>query len=294
MIVVLPNTKAGPGHGPRFISTLIDAGARRGIPVSVRHPQTAAETTAMAQAEAAKGHCVVACGGDGTVQAVVSGVAPEGGVLGILPAGRGNDFARAVGIPRTAAGAAQAILQGEERKVDVGSLEAADGAVQLFCTVATCGIDGEVAEATRGGSRLGRLSYLLTGLRLFPRFVPVHLQLRGEWGTFEVDALLAAFGNIATYGGGFPITPTARCVDGMLTVTVVAARGWPRTLALLPRLLCGTHESRPGVHTFRCHRVEVVGPATRAMWADGEPGFPVPVTVAIRPGALRVRSLVGR
>ena len=214
---------------------------------------------------------VIAAGGDGTVNEVVSGVARSGDWprLAVVPLGTANDFARGRGIPLDPAAALEVALGGVPVPVDIGCANR-----RHFINVSTGGFG---ASATTGASRglkrrLGSLAYLLTGARQL-------LALRAERARFVADGesvhdgdfVFFAVANSLRTGGGTRIAPRADVRDGRLDVTIVTTASRLDFVSLLPDLRAGTHLESPDVMYLRAQRLEVYGEATLAVNVDGEP-----------------------
>jgi diacylglycerol kinase (ATP) len=204
----------------------------------------------------------------------------------LLPCGSGNDFARALGLPRDAVVAARAATSWIERRVDLGR-----AAGVPFATVAAIGFDAEVA-ATVLGSRWrlpGTAAYLAAAVTTLARYRAQSLRISGDFGRIEGRFLLVAAGNTASYGGGFRIVPDARIDDGLLDLCLVDEVPRATVLRLLPKVLRGRHVGYPFVHIVRTGRVEIESLAgAPAVFADGEPATHLPVTIETLPGVLRV------
>lgn len=228
---------------------------------------------------------VVACGGDGLVSEAAAALAGGELPLAIVPAGRGNDLARALALPLDVRAAAAVAVQGRVRRIDLGDT---DG--HVFCTVAACGLDAEVSRRARE-RRLplpGPVTYLLELLRAVGRFPGFDVRVEHEGGVVEGRALVLAVANTATYGGGFRIAPDADVSDGLLDACLVRETGRLRALALFPSVYRGRHGERPEVVTFRTRRLEVTTRPALAVEADGEPLASTPAVHSCRPGALPV------
>lgn len=230
---------------------------------------------------------VVVVGGDGTLSALAEPLVSGHTPVVLVPAGTGNDLARALGIPRDAPeDAAEAALSGSTRHIDVGAIAAVDG-VHLFLTIAALGFDAKVSERT---NRLryprGRARYFLAIAIEVLRVRAMRFRL-GLDGEAEMDrpGTLIAIGNTASYGGGMPMCIGADPADGLLDVVHVAPLSPLRLILLLPRLLAGTHVERPEAHRRRVQAVEVSAPDL-IVYADGERIAHGACQVSVRPGAL--------
>lgn len=266
-----------------------------GVTTSIISGGSAEDTTMLLRAALEVGvDGVLVAGGDGTVNLALQQVAGTGIPLGIIPIGTGNDFATSLGLRSDdVEGAADAVIAGRTRDVDLARLTRADGSTSLFGTVLAAGFDARVNDRAnrmrwpRGSSRY-TIAILVEFLTL--RGVPFTLDLEHADGSaqrLQRDLVLAAVGNGRSYGGGIPICPDADLEDGLLEVTVVYPAGRRRLLRLLPRLYRGQHTTVPEVSTFRVRGIRLDSPDASA-YADGDPVGMLPLRVDVVPGALRV------
>jgi YegS/Rv2252/BmrU family lipid kinase len=248
-------------------------------------PAAAGRAAADAVAEGAG--AVVAVGGDGTAHAALQAVGGTVTPLAVVPAGTGDDLARALGVPadpRAAARAAAADLAaGTARAVDLGRT-----AGRWWATVLCCGFDSLVSDRAQRlrwprGRRRYDVAVLLELARLRPR--EVTLVLDGEPRTQPVT--LVAVGNTACYGGAMRICPGADPADGRFDVTVVGPMSRRELVRARPLLTAGSHVRHPAVTVHRAASVRLAGDGVTT-WADGEPLAPLPATAECVPGALRV------
>ncbi len=235
---------------------------------------------------------VVVLGGDGTVHHVLPAIAETGVVLGLVPVGTGNDFARALGL-RTMSGDGDEVYRralGEPAAVDLARTTHG-----WFATIGTCGFSADVNERANAmrwprGERRYTLATILEVRRLRP--MPVAIKL--DDAELEVDAAFVAIGNTAYFGGGMAICEGADPGDGVLDITVVAATGRLEMLRFLPSVTDGLPRHR-NVSTYRSRRVTITDLAprdpARQLWADGEPTGALPVTIECAPGALLVAGV---
>ncbi|MHB8756613.1 MAG: diacylglycerol/lipid kinase family protein [Bacillota bacterium] len=228
---------------------------------------------------------VIALGGDGTVHETVNGLALSPIVLGVIPAGTGNDFAKTLALPRNPAQALAAIDSGRVRRIDLA--RAND---RYYMNVAGVGFDAEVAgEANRIPKYIkGAFGYVVSIFRVLPRYSPVSLRIDLDGRILEQPCLLVSAGNGRYYGGGLKICPEAIPDDGLLDVIVGGDLGKAETLAVLPRVFVGTHITHPKVKTYRAVKVRIESPVPLLVQADGEIIGQTPVTFELIPGALAV------
>ncbi|GAB2788432.1 diacylglycerol/lipid kinase family protein [Amycolatopsis magusensis] len=245
---------------------------------------TVAESRALMHSSAAAGlDLLVVLGGDGAAHQGVQFCAERDVRLGLVPAGTGNDFARALGVPEDPLAATDAVLSGVEQRIDLGRV-----GDTWFGTVLCAGFDALVSErANRLRWPSGPRRYDLAIVSELAAFRPRPLRVRTEDTTLELEATMVAVGNTGYYGGGIPICPGARPDDGLFDVTVVGRASRTELVRMLPRLRAGRHLDHPAVQTLRAREVVLEG-ADWPAYADGEPQGRLPMAVRCVPGALRL------
>ncbi len=276
-VVLVTNPRAGSGRGREAGQRAARWLEAHGAAVRLVESERPGHATALARAAADEGPDVVAAvGGDGTLHEVAAGLharpVPRP-LLGVVPVGTGNDFARTLGLHgATPERAAAALLHGAPRPLDLGRLEGVDAGGPTAWFVNNVGV-GYLAAATIERERLrralpGELGYLVGGFVALARH-------RAPLWTVDVDgvALTGRFvllhvANGPWCGAGIRLTPDARTDDGLLDVAVVAERSRLRCLLDWPRLREGTQ--REDVALLRGRRVRVHGPRGFWLHADGE------------------------
>jgi YegS/Rv2252/BmrU family lipid kinase len=287
-VCLIVNPAAGGGKagrlGPELERTL------RGHGLTVRRVETRDLQHARELAlEAARlGETVVALSGDGMLGAIADALRTiPGAVLGVLPGGRGNDFARVLGIADDPQAACGTIAHGAPRPVDVG-----EAAGRAFVGIASVGFDSDANRiANEAPSWLGGLVYTYGALRALASWQPATFEIEldppGERHTFTGYSVGAA--NSKAYGGGMYAAPDALLDDGLLEVIVVEAMSRRRFLAdLLPKVFKGTHVQLPTVRVFRAKEVEISADRPFTMYADGDPIGDLPLRVRALQGAINV------
>ena len=256
---------------------------------------------------------IIACGGDGTLHEVVNGIATVPDVtLGVLPCGRGNDFAAAVGIPLKPDAAIATLLSGTPIQVDLGRCyqnshqlkgEAVEPESSLtdnqqlttdnyFTTIATCGYDTEVSRRAAKGTPLfaGTASYAYAAVETLFYYEPPTVHLEGDFGIHEGPILLAATGITNRYGGGFQIVPDARIDDGLFDVCIIRPVSAFTVLRLLVTLFWGGHVGHPAVSMHQTRTLKIETDPPMLLYADGEPMCETPATIEIIKHGLTVMS----
>jgi YegS/Rv2252/BmrU family lipid kinase len=287
---VIVNPSAGGGRAARELPGVRRALAAHGLEHRVDETRSIEHARELAIAAASAGEVAVAFGGDGLVGAVAGALAgAHTGVLGVLPGGRGNDFARALGIPLTPLAATEVLANGVERDLDLG-----EAGGRTFAGIASCGFDSEanrIANETRVVR--GNLVYAYGALRALVSWRPATFTLRiDDQPPRTVAGYTVAVANSNAYGGGMLMAPDASLTDGLLELVVVGTMGKTRFLRGLPKVFKGEHVNQPEVDVVRCARVAISADRPFTMYADGDPIAELPVEVRALPGA--VRALVPR
>lgn len=234
--------------------------------------------------------CVVACGGDGTIHEVVNALAHVDHphvTLGVAPAGRCNDFAKALGINTAPDHVAQTLGSGQRLPMDLGR-----AGNRFFCTIAALGFDAAVTRFVNDMKMplRGTSAYVYGTLRVLATYQTPVLRLSGDFGVYEGPVFFAASANTSTYGGAMRVAPNASCFDGLLDVCLVSRISKRRVLRLLPRVIHGRHLGWPEVRILRTAQLAVTpidGPAPE-IWADGEFIGTAPVTISAARHAIYV------
>lgn len=289
-ISVLANPRSGKGRGAAAAEAAVAALHDAGAVVTVHIGTSAADTRRLiGVALAERPDALVVVGGDGTVSEILPELARTSVPFALVPAGTGNDLARALDLPRhDPAAAALLALHGAPRRIDLGEI-VAQGTTTPFLTVAALGFDAKVSDRTnalrwpRGAAR-----YYLALLVELARLRPTRFRVAcdGEPAR-DAPGTLVAVGNTISYGGGMPICPQAQPDDGLLDVVHVAPLGRGRLLRLFPLLLRGRHLERPEVAHRRVREVAVSAPDL-VVYADGERIAEKECVIRVRPAALTV------
>ncbi len=283
-VVLLVNPEAGmrPAAIERIEAALRAGGAtvetvpttRRGD--GIRIARRAAEAGA---------DVLLACGGDGTLNEAVNGLAGTETALAVLPAGTVNVWAREIGIPLDPVRAVDLLWRGERRRVDLGR---ANG--RYFLLMASIGFDAAAAgQVTRPEKRRwGALAYLWRGLTLALRWPRQRVWLLLDGRIVRRRGLLVVVGNTRLYGGVVTITHEAIADDGLLDVCLFDAGGFGEKLAHALRVVARRHTRAPTVEYYRARRITVVTRPRAPVQVDGDVIGQTPVTFEAVPLAIKV------
>jgi len=284
-VSLIVNPMAGGGRAAKALPRVERRLGDLGVAFHTERTRDLEHARDLARLAAEAGETVVTLSGDGLV-GCVAGVLRErpGSVLGILPGGRGNDFARVLGIPLEAEEACAVIAHGVERPVDVG-----DVGGRTFIGIASLGFDSEANRiANEAPAWLGQLVYLYGALRALVewRYAAFDVEVDGERYSFTGWTVAAA--NSKAYGGGMFLAPDAELDDGALDVVWCDRNSKLWFLRTLPKIFKGEHIRESGVHVRRGSVVSISADRPFVVYADGDPIGELPVTVRAIPNALRV------
>jgi YegS/Rv2252/BmrU family lipid kinase len=276
------NPSAGGGRATKVLPSVQAALAEHDLVVSpTRSLEHADELVAAAVAD---DRVVVAMGGDGIVGRVAGTVSRLGGVMGVVPGGRGNDFCRSVGIPRDPVAAATALGSYVETSIDLGD---ADG--QAFIGIASIGFDSDCQErALRSTLPLGQLTYLVSALATVASWKPAAFRCAVDGEPLVLEGWSVAVANTGMYGGGMRLAPDASVTDGRLDVVTTRTTSRLTFLRSLPKVFKGTHVDEPSVSVRQGTSVTLDADRPFRVFADGDPVAALPCTISVRPAALRV------
>lgn len=240
---------------------------------------------------------LVVMGGDGMAHLGLNACAGTEVLLGVVPAGTGNDFCRGAGAATSMRSAVQAIGIGRTRRIDLAqaSGELAGGAQRRWVgSILSTGYDARVNRRTNQVSLplgpLSPLAYAGVALAELATFEPMDYRLRIDGVERTMGAMFVAVGNAGYFGGGMHICPHADVTDGLLEVMLINPVSRATLLRLLPSAFTGGYIKDPAVEHLRAREVVVDGTdhdgAPLFAMADGEELGRVPVTMTCVPGAL--------
>lgn len=240
----------------------------------------------LAEMAVRSGHnLIVAAGGDGTVSEALQPLVGTDAILGVLPMGTANVWAREVGIPLDLPGAVRVLLEGRIRRVDVGR-----AGHRYFLLMAGIGFDAAVASQidAQRKRRLGMVAYLVAGVAVAFSFIGHKVQLNVDGVRRSYRVVLIVIGNSRRYGGTVSVTAEARIDDGLLDVCVFKGTGLPAVAWHLISVLLGRHVHDPTVDYFRARRMTVGGDSPLPVQVDGDRIGETPMAFTVRARSLNV------
>ena len=276
-------------HGGRGRAAAAAPVVRRVIEQAGHTPVDISGDSAEASAEAARAvvaagaERLIAVGGDGTLHLAVQGVAGSGTALGLVPAGTGNDFARAVGLFGLSPEEAAAAALGPTRPVDAIRTDRARWVILSM----TGGFSVDVnVRADRMSFPKGPSRYTVATLLTMPGLRHRELVVTVDGQRSELRSALFAVNNASTFGGGMAICPDADIADGLIDVCAVGPASRTTMLRLLPKVFKGGHVGHRHVHMMQGRSVTIEGEPMDLV-GDGEPIGATPITLEVVSGAVR-------
>jgi YegS/Rv2252/BmrU family lipid kinase len=228
---------------------------------------------------------VVVGGGDGTMSLAARALLKCKLPLGILPMGTANDLARTLGIPEDLEAAADLIVAGHRRRIDLGSVNG-----EPFFNVASIGLSVELARSltTEEKRRWGRLGYARAAIRVLSRARPFTAWISENGGTMRTRTLQVAVGNGRFYGGGNVVDERATIDDGHLDLySLELGNVWK--LALMARTFrTGTFGAWSEVRQLRGTEFEIRTRTPQPVNADGEIVTTTPAKFLVHPAAVTI------
>ncbi|POX42798.1 YegS/Rv2252/BmrU family lipid kinase [Streptomyces sp. Ru72] len=282
------NPTAGGSAGVAVLLQVARLLREAGAELETEYSRSLAHAGELARQAGQRDRVVLAVGGDGIVGGIGGALSGTDTLFGLIPTGRGNDFARALGLPTDPEALARVLLHGGPRSVDTIEVESAQGRSVVLGSV-YAGVDALAnRHANRSALLKGAASYYAGGLRAVATWRPAayRVTVDGEQIAHRGYTVVAA--NSPYYGSGRIIAPGARIDDGLLEVVMI--REAPRRLffTLMNELRSGAHIHRPEVRIAQGREVRIEADRAVPCGADGEVDTVLPVTARVLPGALAV------
>ena len=224
-------------------------------------------------ARRAPGAVIVAVGGDGTVNEVANGIVGLDKTLGVIPAGSGNDFIKAIGVPKKTDKALEILLAGKSRRIDVGTVAFGDSNPpgRYFVNGVGVGLDAAVAKRTTEITYIGGTAvYLLAILQTMWTYRSPNFERVIDSVSSSSRNLLIAIGNGPCAGGGFFLTPDAKVDDGLLDLCIVEDVSVSEILRLIPKVMTATHHHAKGIRLLKARTIVLSSDRQFYVHADGE------------------------
>ena len=271
---------------------------RIGLSFDFQYTEGIGHAIELARAAASDGYrCLVAVGGDGTVNEVANGILYSTGAtetaLGIISTGTGSDFIRSVGIPRDYPSACSTLTSPKRLSIDVGVVEYQSKGQTLqrfFVNGAGVGFDATVVEKTERLPKYfgGTIPYLAGLVMALLGYKNKSVVVNVEDETISGRVLSLVVANGGYLGGGMHIAPQAELGDNLLDVVMIGDIGKLELLKELPTVYKGTHINHPKVRMIKTRRITIKSPERMLVHADGELLGESPASFWVMPAALSI------
>lgn len=285
--VLIVNTKSRRGREcfAQAQQELRQRGVKVGQALACRDPRQVPIAVKKAVLQGAR--LVIVGGGDGTLGNTVDAFVGTESVLGVLPLGTGNEFARDLCIPQDVASACDVIANGKVTAVDLGIVNE-----HYFINVATVGLTTLIAQELTPDAkkRLGKLVYLFAVVRALMRVRPFCVTLKTAETTQSCMALQVVIGNGRFHAGPFPLSPDATITDGKLVVYILAGTSRWSLLRYALNLPGGHHVELPNVPAITTQGGVLETVPKEHVTVDGEICLKTPLSFGVKPRALRVMT----
>lgn len=283
-LTLLVNPSSAGGKSLKLLPRIEAAlDARRAV-FRVERTRSLEHGAELALRAAEVGELPVVVSGDGLLGVVGGAMAGSEVPLGLIPAGRGNDLARALGIPTEPEAAVANLLAGNTRRIDVGEANA-----KRFLGIASIGFDSECNRLANETHWLrGNLVYAYSMPRTLIGWKPARFTLAVGEERRRISGYFVAVANNSVYGGGMWIAPEAKIDDGEFDVVSIGELGRLRFLFSLGEVFKGTHLQREEVSVFRAPRLRIEASRPFPVYADGDHLTDLPVELRVLPRCLSI------
>ena len=250
------------------------------------------ETANKTRQEVKKGNLIVACGGDGTINTIASELIKNKGVMAVCPMGRGNDFAKNIGITSFEK-AANAFFKKKCVEIKYLTLEFENNREGIGLTCAGVGMLSAAAyRATQIPILKGKLLYLTAAIISLFKLRIYDYSLKMDTKTFKFNSIIIVVAAGTYTGGGLPIAPQANIHKNKLNLLVANSIGKLKALGLIKKVITGSHLNDPAVESSFGQSFKITTDTSdkygKYVYADGEYLGDTPVKISIGKEPLKV------
>lgn len=314
-LLLIINPTAGKEKAKRFLPWMIDFFEQKGFLVDVFQTQKSLDALKRSQKARNKYAMVVVCGGDGTINEAMNGLAKSSTVLGIVPFGTGNVLAKELKIPRNFKQACKKIVYGKIKKIDLGLVKATPTAedkkrglvegiirrrvIRYFVLMAGIGFDAHVAQTVEKDKMklkklLGCATYSLAAFQQFFKYKKrkLMIKVKDEKGRYQkTKGYFVVVGNEKYYGNTLQLTHKADLTDGFIDVLIMKRMSFVDVCKCV--FLGSTikkHEFLKDIEYYKTKKIKIdtEGKTPVIMHVDCEIIGQTPVKVEVVPKALRI------
>ncbi len=285
-IAIIANPEAGRGLGRRTAQEIEELFSAQGIEFQMLRTRAPREAIELSRRASRCHPVVVALGGDGTIGEVLEGMWDSDAVLGIIPAGTGNDYARSLRLPRNPLKAASVVLEGKTTTMDVGIERD-----KVFGVMASIGFPVSVIQrvnAREDKGFKGPATIVASIWKSLNTLKPFDVSITIDDHTYEERIVGLFVMNMSHGGGGLNIAPDAIYNDGQFTIVLMLELTGLQLLKALPKVYLGRHKNHPAVRFHTGTRFQIHQSGYQKMF-DGDLHGTTPLCAHIIRGGARIR-----
>ncbi|MCH5162308.1 MAG: YegS/Rv2252/BmrU family lipid kinase [Clostridiales bacterium] len=282
---IIANLGSGKGNGKKCLEKVKATLDARSIAYNVHETNAVGHGKQLARVISEQGsdegapRVIVALGGDGTFHEVLNGIDFEKARMGLIPAGRGNDFAIGTGAASLDPEIAISdIVCGKPREIDY--INVSD---KRCLNVAGTGLDVEVLLKTAKSKN--KLTYTASLFKCLLRYKPYHVEVTANGETKGYDCIMAGVCNGTQIGGGIRLAPIAVADDGLLDIIIMEKPKRVPTVFIMPRFVKGKHMNKPYTNHFKCEHISIDTPAPLQL--DGEIYYDLKFDASVQKGGVK-------
>lgn len=291
--MLILNPSSGKEEALQHKDKVLEVLTSSGYSTTIKQTEKEKDATIFAEeACSEKYDTVISMGGDGTLNEIITGLAekPHQPVLGIVPLGTVNDFARALSVPMDPEEAIEMIRTADTRNVDIGKINE-----KYFLNIIAL---GGIAEATFGVSveqktKLGPLAYMIEGFKTIKEKEPFKITIRHDEGEWNGEALLVLVALTNSVGGFEKLAPQAEVNDGKLHCFIIKDVPLIKLVSIATALLKGTLKEDENVEYITTSAIEVASDTDLIANVDGDEGDHVPMKIQVLKSHLPVFVPIG-
>jgi diacylglycerol kinase (ATP) len=280
------NPIAGKGRAKTIVPLIEDICGKSKIEYTIKYTMGPKHEVALAKLGIQEGfERIVSVGGDGTLNEVVNGIAGSQAVLGVIPAGTGNDFVRTVYPHTDIKKIIHDIIHGEVQEIDLAKCNDT-----YFINIGSGGFDAQVALESEKTKKIfsSEIAYIIAILKTLIFYKGIRMKVLIDGKVFEKNTMLVAVANGKYYGGGILPAPKADITDGIFDVCFVENMSRIKMLVLLPKYMKGKHESIKGVSFYRGKNISITSEIQFGVNIDGEVSLMKEVNFSIIPKGIKI------
>lgn len=275
-IEIIANITSGKGRGSKCLDKVVAHLNEQCVPYEIHETTRKGHAGELASTLSANGaKIIVALGGDGTFHEVLNGIDFSVSRMGMIPAGRGNDFAIGTGaVSADPVKAIEAVLRGDA--LDLDYIQVAD---KRCINVAGTGLDIEVLLKTAKSKN--KLTYVASLFRCLLKFKLYHVEVEENGAMNAYDCIMAGVCNGTQFGGGIRLSPVSVADDGKLDIIIMQKPKHTPCIFVMPKFVKGKHMNTAYTRHIVCENVKIIPPPGTPLELDGEIYYDLPFEASV-------------